>query len=167
LWEKVMAAGARFGITPVGSEANHILRVEAGYLSTGHEVDGTSDAYDLGLGPLVSKAKPDFMGKRSMDLRRKADPERFELVGFLPVEPSRLVPEGAPITPRGDKADQEGFVSACVMSVVLGRSIALGLLHKGCSRMGQTVHARVRDEIIPMTVVAPVFHDADRSRVKS
>jgi sarcosine oxidase, subunit alpha len=167
LWEKVMAAGARFGIAPVGSEANHILRVEAGYLSTGHEVDGTSDAYDLGFGPLVSKTKPDFLGKRSMELRRKADPERFELVGFLPVEPSRMVPEGAPVTPGGDKADQEGFVSACVMSVALGRPVALGLLHKGRSRMGQRVHARVRDEIIPMTVVAPVFHDADRSRVKS
>jgi sarcosine oxidase, subunit alpha len=167
LWEKIMTSGQRFGITPVGSEANHILRVEAGYLSTGHEVDGTSDAYDLGLGPLVSKTKPDFMGKRSMDLRRKAEPERFELVGFLPVDPLRMVTEGAPITHGGEKTNQEGFVSACVMSVALNRSIALGLLYKGRSRMGQTVHARVRDEIIPMTVVAPVFHDADRSRVKS
>lgn len=167
LWERVMAAGAAFGITPVGSEANHILRVEAGYISTGHEVDGTSDAYDLGLGPLVSRTKPDFIGKRSMDLRRLADPERFELVGFLPDDPMARVPEGAPLTPRGAKTDQEGFVSACVMSVVHGRVIALGLLKHGRARIGETVHARVRDVVIPMRVVAPVFHDADRSRVKS
>lgn len=167
LWERIMAAGQPFGITPVGSEANHILRVEAGYISTGHEVDGTSDAFDLGLGPLVSRTKPDFIGKRSMELRRLADPQRFELIGLLPVDPAKPVPEGAPLTPNGDKADQEGFVSACVMSVARGRVIALGLLRHGRARIGQTVHARVRNEIIPMTVVPPVFHDADRARVKS
>ena len=167
LWEKVMAAGAPFGIVPVGSEANHILRVEAGYISTGHEVDGTADPHDLGLGALVSASKPDFIGKRSMEMRRKLDPERFELVGLLPVDPQRSVPEGAPLTPDGDKADQEGFVSACVRSVALDRVIALGLLRRGRARMGEVVHARVRDEIVPLEVTAPVFHDADRARVRS
>lgn len=167
LWEKIMQAGERFGITPVGSETSHILRVEAGYLSTGHEVDGTSDVHDLGLGAMVSKTKTDFIGKRSMELRRRLDPVRPELVGLLPVDPACIVPDGAPITPGGQRVDQEGFVSACVASVACKRSIALGLLRNGRSRMGETVHARVYDRIIPMVVVAPVFHDADRSRVKS
>jgi sarcosine oxidase subunit alpha len=166
LWRAVMAAGAPFGITPVGSEANHILRVEAGYISTGHEVDGTSDVHDLGLGSLVGRDKADFLGKRAMEIRRRAEPTRFELVGLLP-EPELMVPEGAPITPGGDLADQEGFVSACVMSVARGRPVALGLLRDGRSRMGETVRARVRDRIIPLTVCEPVFHDADRKRVRS
>ncbi|MBT9288587.1 2Fe-2S iron-sulfur cluster-binding protein [Prosthecodimorpha staleyi] len=167
LWQRIMAAGAPFGITPVGSEANHILRVEAGYISTGHEVDGTADVIDLGLGGMVSKRKTDFIGKRSMELRRRLDPERFELVGLLPADPARLVPEGAPLTPGGAKTDQEGFVSACVASVALGRVVGLGLLKRGRARLGETVHVRVRDEIVPLTVVPPVFHDADRARVKS
>ena len=167
LWETIMHAGEQFGITPVGSEASHILRVEAGYISTGHEVDGTSDVIDLGLGAMVSATKPDFIGKRSMFLRRKADPVRPELVGFLPVDPSHEVPDGAPITPGGEKVDQEGFVSASVHSVALQRSIALGLLRNGRSRMGETVHARVYGRVIPMLVAPPVFYDADRRRVKS
>lgn len=167
LWDRIMAAGAPFGITPVGSEANHILRVEAGYISTGHEVDGTADPHDLGLGAMVSTRKADFVGKRSMELRRRLDPDRFELVGLLPDDPERLVPEGAPLTPGGARTDQEGFVSACVRSVARGRVVALGLLRRGRARMGETVHARVRDAIVPLTVVAPVFHDADRTRVKS
>jgi sarcosine oxidase subunit alpha len=166
LWEAIMAAGEPFGITPVGSEANHILRVEAGYLSTGHEVDGTSDIHDLGLGGLIGRGKADFLGKRAMEIRRKAEPVRFELVGLLP-ESARMVPEGAPITPRGDLADQEGFVSACVASVALDRPVALGLLREGRARHGETVFARVRDAVIPLTVTQPVFHDADRQRVKS
>lgn len=167
MWEKIMAAGARVGIAPVGSEANHILRVEAGYISTGHEVDGTSDVHDLGLGAMVSQTKTDFIGKRSMELRRRLDPVRPELVGLLPVDPTCIVPEGAPITPHGDLTDQEGFVSACVASVARNRSIALGLLRNGRARFGETVHARAHGKIIPLEVVAPVFHDADRSRVKA
>jgi sarcosine oxidase, subunit alpha len=162
----VMQAGAALGITPVGSEANHTLRVEAGYLSTGHEVDGASDVHDLGLSSLVGQAKPDFLGKRSMEIRRRAEPSRFELVGFLP-EPAEMVPEGAPITPGGDLADQEGFVSACVMSVARDRPVALGLLRNGRARIGETVHARVRNRIMPLQVTEPVFHDANRARVRS
>jgi sarcosine oxidase subunit alpha len=167
LWERILSAGQAFGIMPVGSEANHILRVEAGYISTGHEVDGTSDAHDLGLGGMVSRTKADFIGKRAMEIRRRAEPVRCELVGLLPEDPARMVDEGAPITPGGARADQEGFVSACVRSVALSRTIALGLLRNGRSRIGETVHARIRDQIVPMQVVAPVFYDADRSRVKS
>jgi sarcosine oxidase subunit alpha len=167
MWDRIMAAGAPLGIAPIGSEANHILRVEAGYISTGHEVDGTSDVHDLGLGAMVSKTKTDFIGKRSMELRRRLDPVRPELVGLLPLDPACIVPDGAPLTPRGERADQEGFVSACVNSVARKRSIALGLLRNGRARFGETVHARVGDRIIPLEVVAPVFHDADRSRVKA
>ena len=167
MWQRIIAAGELFGIAPIGSEANHILRVEAGYISTGHEVDGTADVVDLGLGAMISKTKRDFIGKRSMDLRRAADPVRPELVGLLPLDPQESVPEGAPITPGGARADQEGFVSACVQSPARGRVVALGLVRNGRARTGETVHARVYDRIIPMQVVAPVFHDADRKRVKS
>lgn len=167
LWSHIIGAGARLGIAPIGSEANHILRVEAGYISTGHEVDGTSDVIDLGLGGMISKTKRDFIGKRSMELRRAADPVRAELVGLLPDDPDAVLPEGAPLTPGGARADQEGFVSACVRSPARGRVIALGLLRNGRARLGETVHARVYDRVVPLKVVAPVFHDADRKRVKS
>jgi sarcosine oxidase subunit alpha len=167
MWERIMAVGVPFGITPVGSETSHILRVEAGYISTGHEVDGTSDVIDLGLGAMLSRTKSDFVGKRSMFLRRSVEPQRAELVGFLPVDPSLVVPDGAPITPGGAKVDQEGFVSASVRSVALQRSIALGLLRNGRARLGETVHARVYGRVIPMVVAPPVFYDAERRRVKS
>ncbi len=167
IWRRIMAAGEPFGIAPIGSEANHVLRVEAGYISTSHEVDGTADVVDLGLGAMISKTKIDFIGKRSMDLRRAADPVRPELIGLLPLDPHESVPEGAPLTLGGARADQEGFVSACVNSPACERIVALGLLRNGRARIGETVHARVYNRIIPMQVVPPVFHDAERKRVKS
>lgn len=166
LWEKILEVGAPFGIAPAGSEASHLLRVEAGYISTGHEADGTADMIDLGLGWMVSKTKPDFIGKRALMLRRAREGARRELVGFLPTDPNRLIPEGCPITPRGTRTDSEGFVSACVPSVVHDRSVALGLLVNGRARMGETVYAAIKGEAVAMKVVEPVFHDADRARVK-
>ena len=70
LWQSVIAAGEPFGTEPIGSEANHVLRVEKGFLSLGHEVDGTADPFDLGMGWIMSKKKPDFIGKRAVEIRR-------------------------------------------------------------------------------------------------
>ncbi len=167
LWEKLMAAGAEFNITPVGSEANHVLRVEKGFLSLGHEVDATADPYDLGMGWIVSRKKPDFLGKRAMEIRRGANVPRRELVGLLPADPTLLVTEGAPLTPGGRAEHTEGFVSACVWSVVLNRTVALGLLERGRARVGQTAHIRLKDRVIEAEVTAPVFHDVDGARLRS
>ncbi len=167
LWDKVMAAGAGFGIEPVGSEGSHVLRVEKGFLSLGHEVDGTVDAYDLGMGWIMSKKKPDYIGKRSVEIRRAGGSVRRELVGLLPEDPDEMIPEGAPLTPGGSKQATEGLVTACVWSVVNGRWVALALLENGHSRHGEIAHVRLRSRVIPAQVTKPVFHDPDGKRLRS
>lgn len=167
LWDKVMEAGQPFGILPVGSESSHVLRVEKGFLSLGHEVDGTVDAYDLGMGWVMSKKKGDFLGKRSVELRRSGGKTRRELVGILPEDPNRQVPEGSPLTPEGRKERTEGLVTACVWSVVNDRWVGLALLNNGHSRQGETAHVRLKDEVIPVTITKPVFHDPDGKLLRS
>lgn len=166
LWERLMEVGGPMGLVPVGSEASHVLRVEKGFLSLGHEVDGTVDAYDLGMAWAMSRTKPDYLGKRSVHLRRASGRPRRELVGLLTQDPQRLVQDGAPITPGGRREASEGFVSASVWSVVQQRSIALGLLMDGRKRMGETVLIRLKDEVVPALVVAPCFHDAKGLRLR-
>ncbi len=167
LWDKVMDAGAPFGILPVGSESSHVLRVEKGFLSLGHEVDGTVDAYDLGMGWAMSKKKRDYLGKRSVLLRRKSESARRELVGILPEDPNQQVPEGAPLTPEGRKNATEGLVTACVWSVVNNRWIGLALLKNGHQRHGQTAHVRLKDEVISVNITKPVFHDPEGKLLRS
>ncbi len=167
LWDKVMEAGAPFGILPVGSESSHVLRVEKGFLSLGHEVDGTVDAYDLGMGWVMSKKKPDYLGKRSVLLRRESGCVRRELVGILPEDSNQQVPEGAPLTPGGRKEATEGLVTACVWSVVNDRWVGLALLENGHARHGETAYVRLRDKVIPVTITRPVFHDPDGKLLRS
>ena len=166
LWERIIAAGAPFGIEPVGSEANHVLRVEKGFLSLGHEVDGTADPFDLGMGWIVSKTKADFIGKRAVEIRRADATARRELVGILPKDPNRQIPEGAPMTPGGRREPTEGFVSACVWSVVNDRWVGLGLLRNGRARIGQEAHIRLTDGTIPVEITRPCFHDPDGLRLR-
>ncbi len=167
LWERIMEAGEPFGIEPVGSEASHVLRVEKGFLSLGHEVDGTVDAHDLGMGWIMSKKKGDYVGKRSVELRRRGNAIRRELVGLLPVDPNVQIPEGAPLTPGGETRPTEGLVTACVWSVVLDRWVALALLENGQSRHGETVHVRLKNATVAADVMAPVFYDPEGRKMRS
>ena len=47
------------------------------------------------------------------------------------------------------------------------RSVALGLLSDGRQRMGERVHVRLKDEVVPAKVVAPCFHDPDGKLLRS
>lgn len=166
LWEYLMKLGENFGICPVGSEANHVLRVEKGFISLAHEVDGTVDPIDLGMSWIISKKKIDFIGKKAMEIRRGNGRPRRELVGLLPENLNEMIPEGAPITMETKSVDSDGFVSACVQSIAVGRSIALGLLVDGKSQMGEIVFARVREKVIRAKVVPPIFYDPEGEKLR-
>jgi sarcosine oxidase subunit alpha len=71
LWEALMQAGEGASITPLGTEALHVLRAEKGYIVVGHETDGTVSPCDLGMDWIVSKAKSDFLGQARADAQRQ------------------------------------------------------------------------------------------------
>jgi sarcosine oxidase subunit alpha len=57
LWTTLIGAGERFGITPYGTEAMHVLRAEKGFI-VGHETDGSVTPIDLGAGCMLAREKP-------------------------------------------------------------------------------------------------------------
>ena len=138
MWQRNMEIGGPFGIVPVGSETSHVLRVEKGFLSLGHEVDATADPFDLGMGWIMSRTKAHTIGRRSVDIRRSSGKPRRELIGLIPKTGSELVPEGAPITSNGDRVARR----ICVrlrLGVVNKQIIALGLLTNGRGQVGKQI----------------------------
>ena len=166
LWEYLIELGEKFEICPVGSEANHVLRVEKGFLSLAHEVDGTVDPIDLGMKRLVDFSKSDFVGKRAVQIRRADCSERNELVGLLPEDPNQLIEEGAPIAPKKNPDESDGFVSACVWSDVCDRTIALGILKNGTKRDSEVVAAWFEGKFVRARVTKPVFYDPDGKKLR-
>jgi sarcosine oxidase, subunit alpha len=171
LWEALQTAGGEFRLHPVGSEANHVLRIEKGYISIAHEADGIASPDDLGLGWAVRFAKHDFIGRRSLQRMNATQQPRCQLVGLLTDEPKQVLAEGAQIIALvpGRPMRSAGHVTASVMSPALGRSIALALLDNGRQRFGERVQVTVEaakglSETTAL-VVQPVFYDPDGVRL--
>jgi sarcosine oxidase, subunit alpha len=163
VWEAVMACGA----TPYGTEAMHVLRAEKGYVIVGQETDGTQTPHDLGLGWLVSDAKPDFIGRRSHARAGALDPDRKRLVGLLPVDPGERLPEGAQLVADPDApvpVPMVGHVTSSYRSAALGRTFALGLVRGGTERVGEVLHAPLEDRTVAVTVADPVLFDPEGTR---
>ncbi|MDA8249560.1 MAG: sarcosine oxidase subunit alpha, partial [Rhodospirillales bacterium] len=168
VWEAIFAAGETHGITPYGTEAMHVLRAEKGYIVVGQETDGTATPDDVGLGWAVARAKPDFVGKRSLARAAMSAPGRKQLVGLLTDDPRTVLEEGAQLV---DDPNQKppmrllGHVTSAYFSATLGRSIALAMVADGRTRIGTRLHVAMPGGAIPVQVTAPVFYDPEGARL--
>ena len=97
LWERLMQAGRQYDITPYGTEAMHVMRAEKGYIIVGQDTDGTLTPDDAGLAWAIGKAKPDFVGKRSLTRPDMVAKGRKQLVGLLTDDPEVVLEEGAQV----------------------------------------------------------------------
>ena len=167
LWEALIAAGADHGITPYGTEAMHVLRAEKGFIIVGQETDGSVTPIDLGMDWIVSKTKPDFIGKRSLARSAMAQEGRRQLVGLITEDPSEVLVEGVQIVEHVRPAppmEMVGHVTSSYFSPNVGRSIALGMVRDGRSCMGERLFVPRDSGTIPVTVTGPVFFDPDGER---
>jgi sarcosine oxidase subunit alpha len=167
LWTALMNAGEKYGITPYGTEAMHVLRAEKGYIIVGQETDGTVTPHDLGLDGMVSKTK-DFIGRRSLSRADSVRAGRKQLVGLLTADPNQVLPEGAQIVAETKPAppmEMIGHVTSSYYSANLGRSIALAMIEGGRERMGQTLYAPLPGKTLKAEVTGPVFFDAEGTRL--
>ncbi len=164
LWERVMEAGAPFGITPYGTEAMHVLRAEKGFIIVGQDTDGTVTPMDAGLDWAIGKKKPDFVGKRSLARPDIVAPRRRQLVGLLTEDPNMVLEEGAQVVADPAQAvpmNMIGHVTSSYWSATLGRSIALALVEGGQARKGETLHVPMPDRTYRATVSDMVFVDPE------
>jgi sarcosine oxidase subunit alpha len=168
MWEKLMQAGEKFKITPYGTETMHVLRAEKGYVIVGQDTDGSVTVDDLGLGWALSKTKPDFIGKRSLNRPDTVRKDRKQLVGLLTEDPMTVIPEGAQLVNDPAAAiplPMVGHVSSSYYSACCGHSIAMALVKGGHHRMGETVYAPLSSgRVIKATITEPVFYDKEGAK---
>ena len=168
MWAAVMAAGEPFGITPYGTEAMHVLRAEKGFVIIGQDTDGTVTPQDLGMNWMVSKTKPDFIGKRSFSRSDTARADRKHLVGLLSIDGRTVLEEGAQIIEmNADMAPPVpmiGHVTSAYYSAVLKKPIALALIRNGHHRRGDRVRAWWNGEAHAVEITDPVFYDRQGER---
>ncbi|QFU02059.1 Aminomethyltransferase [Halomonas sp. THAF5a] len=161
LWDRLMDAGAAFGLRPFGVEAQRLLRLEKGHVIIGQDTDGMSHPEEIGLGWAVNRKKPFFVGHRAVDILAAQPPKR-RLVGFrLPASSPRpreghLVLEGDTIT---------GNITSCEPSPTLGAIIGLAYTAPDKATPGSRITIRVdAGQEVTAEVVALPFYDPDNAR---
>jgi methylglutamate dehydrogenase subunit C len=167
-WELLLIKGVGLGVTPYGTEAMGVLRIEKGHVA-GPELDGRTTPGDLGLAGMVRWSK-DFVGKRLLQRPAMSGTERHGLVGLIPVDRNSRVRAGAQITFDADSPapiKSLGHVTSACFSPHMGHPIALALLENAEAQAGATLYARfpLRNETVAVKVVRPVFVDPEGKRL--
>lgn len=167
LVRRLFERGQRYGVTPYGTEALGVMRIEKGHVA-GPELNGQTTAPDLGLGRMMS-TKKDYVGRTLSGRPALVDPERPVLVGLAPVIPGQTFSAGAQLIAHGRPARAahvEGHVTSVAYSPTLGHGVALALLSRGRDRHGERVvaHDPLRGMTVEAEVRDPVFFDPEGAR---
>jgi len=166
----LMKAGEDFEVTPYGTEALGVMRIEKGH-AAGNELCGTSTAQDLGMGRMLSNKK-DFIGHTLSERPAFNREDGFRLMGFKPVDQNQNVAAGAHLFARDKTAtmeNDEGWLTSAAYSPELQSSIALGFIKRGQERLGEVVVANdpVRNRRIDVEIVSPHFIDPEGERLRA
>jgi aminomethyltransferase len=140
LWQSLLAAGVR----PAGLAARDILRLEAGMLLYGQDMDETTTPIECGLTWTVNLHR-DFIGSEAL---RKSKPA-YRLRGLL-LEDKGVLRHGQKVI----ACEGEGVITSGGYSPWLSRSIALARLPITSSGR---VEVAVRDRMLAARIVSPPF----------
>jgi aminomethyltransferase len=153
LWERLMSCGAALGVKPCGLGCRDTLRLEAGYLLYGSDLDMEHSSYEAGYGWVVKLDKGDFIGKARF-ARQKAEGVKRRLVGMKLSE--RGVPRpGNAVFVDGKPA---GALSSATFSPTLGAGIGMGYLDRPDLKPGARVSVELHGRQVPAEVVRMPFY---------
>ncbi len=170
LIRKIMEVGADFDVTPYGTEALGVMRIEKGH-AAGNELNGTTTALNLGMGRMVSKAK-DSIGAVLSERVGLNDGDALRQVGIKPLDPAHPVPAGAHLMAANgpvDAAHDQGYVTSACYSPNLGHAIALGFLKGGADRLGEQMRlvSPLTGVEVKVEIVSPHFIDPEGERLRA
>ena len=167
--EQIVEAGKKYNLTPYGTETMHVLRAEKGFIIVGQDTDGSVTPDDLNMGWCVGRTKPfSWIGWRGMNREDVVRQNRKQLVGLKPVDPNKVLPEGAQLvfdTKQAIPMDMVGHVTSSYMSSTMGHSFALAVVKGGLNRMGEKIYAPLVDgSVIEAEICSSVFLDPKGER---
>ena len=153
VWDKVIDAGAGFGIKPIGLAARDTLRLEMGYCLYGNDINDTTSPFEAGLG-WITKFTKDFTNSENLKAEKERGVEN-KLVAF------KLDDRGIPrqgydiVDGNGNKI---GDVTSGTMSPSLGVGIGLGYVPKVFAAADSKINIQIRKNAVPATVVKLPFY---------
>ncbi|MBE9514658.1 MAG: glycine cleavage system aminomethyltransferase GcvT [Chloroflexi bacterium] len=149
LWELLM----RQDVKPCGLGARDTLRLEAGMMLSGQDMDPSTNPFEADLAWLVDFGKRDFVGKSSL-LEISRQGIRRKLVGFK-IKGREIARSGYFIFKSGQKL---GKITSGGYAPSLGVSIGLGYVPVELSIVGTEIEILIRDKLVSAHIVNRRFY---------
>lgn len=153
VWDKVLEAGASFGIKPIGLAARDTLRLEMGFCLYGNDIDDTTSPLEAGLG-WITKFTKDFVDSEFLK-KQKEDGVKRKLVAF------EMIDRGIP---RHDYPIQDatgnviGKVTSGTMSPSMKVGIGLGYVTTEHTALDSEIFIEIREKGVKAKVVKLPFY---------
>ncbi|UWQ02964.1 sarcosine oxidase subunit alpha family protein [Aliiroseovarius crassostreae] len=170
LMRELMAAGKEFDVTPYGTEALGVMRIEKGH-AAGNELNGTTTALNLGLGRMVSTQK-DCIGNVLSRRDGMNTEDALNLVGLRPLDSGQTVPAGGHLMAVSGPVDalhDQGYVTSATYSPILKSSIGLGFVKGGFDRMGEQLRLvnPLENQEMLVVITSPHFVDPEGEKLRA
>ena len=149
VWMQLMEAGA----TPCGLGSRDVLRLEAGLLLHGNDMEVSTNPYEAGLSRFVDPDRVDYVAAEALRRIRDEGPRRV-LVGFQMVGRGVARHEH----PIMDGPNQIGHVTSGGYSPTLDTNIGLGYVPKGFSPPGTRFQVDIRGRLVEAEVATLPFY---------
>lgn len=153
IWDKVLEAGAEFGIKPIGLAARDTLRLEMGYCLYGNDIDENTSPFEAGLG-WITKFSKDFVNSEAL-AKEKEYPPKQKLIAFG-LEERGIPRQGYDIVDGNGK--KIGVVTSGTMSPSLNKGIGMGYVPSVFAEPGSKIHIQIRKNSVRATVVKLPFY---------
>ncbi len=166
LWDRLMDADRKEGILPAGLGARNTLRLEAGNVLYGHELNTTTTPLEAGLHFAVSFDKGDFVGRGGMRVQ-KTEGTRRRLVGFKMLDKPvarenysiySATERGGPAEKFGGKEGRKiGTVTSGSWGPSVGYNIGMGYVETGFETPGTILEIEIHNRPVRAEVVKLPF----------
>lgn len=156
LWNILLKKGKETGLKPAGLGARDTLRLEAGYLLFGYEIDDFTTPMEAGIGWTVKFNKPDFIGKDALIRQNKYGLKR-KLIAF------KMLDKGIPRTDNEIVYHNNviGKVTSGTFSPTLEIGIGRGYVLNHIAEHKRQINIRIRDTDFPAEIVDTPFFTKD------
>ncbi|MDR5682544.1 MAG: glycine cleavage system aminomethyltransferase GcvT [Armatimonadota bacterium] len=154
VWDALVEAG----VQPCGLGARDTLRLEAGYLLYGADMDEDTTPLEAGLGWTVREPGREFIGAQALR-RQKAEGLRKKLCGLV-VRDRAIARHGSPIFHEGERV---GAVTSGSYGPWVDKNIALGYVPPSVARPGTEVQIEIRARRVAGQITKLPFYRRPRT----
>ncbi|MDA8252220.1 MAG: aminomethyltransferase family protein, partial [Rhodospirillales bacterium] len=161
VFDRIMDAGAEFGLRLAGYHAMNALRLEKAYRHWGHDIDSDTTLLEAGLGFTAAWDKPGgFVGREALLAQRAAGVQR-RVLQFLLADPDAVLFHDEPIWRDGQRV---GRVTSAMHGHTLGAAVALGTV-AATSAEGRW-DIEIAGRRVPATASLAPLYDPRNSRIR-